>query len=220
MYLNRLEITGNAGTELVKTYYVDFENSLVADNQSSGRLVEGTTVFIGSSTVAGNLIGGPEVVGIQPIGRLSMSESVAFQPPLYFLHNGDNYPLVQDVLASEAISLYGQDNQHVTVGNPRFIDAAHGNYRLTAASPGVDYFDGDTLKKDLLGLPHYVDLGFVPNRYGPTDVGAYERQTLQPLAENGEFAGNANVWKIGDASAASSGLSDRPMPTWSGTMQR
>jgi hypothetical protein len=88
---------------------------------------------------------------------------------------------------------------------PRFLDAeridaegldAEGlDYRLHAASPAVDAttaIEGDD--RDLDGLPR--DVAINPHRVtlGARDLGAYERQGLEPLVPNGDFLVGVSPW--------------------------
>lgn len=61
----------------------------------------------------------------------------------------------------------------VAAGNPLFVAA--GDYHLTGQSPAVDFAPAIG-GSDLDGSPRDVDLARASNRFGPADLGAYERQ--------------------------------------------
>lgn len=69
--------------------------------------------------------------------------------------------------------------------DPRFVDAAAGNYRLDFLSPCTDRADGDVAPyDDLNGSLRYDDRGIENRGIGEfdfVDIGAYERQTDTPL---------------------------------------
>jgi hypothetical protein len=73
----------------------------------------------------------------------------------------------------------------VRVGNPDFLDAAGGDFRLGAGSDAIDacgasqFLPGET---DFAEQPRGVDLPDVPNLGGAYDLGAFERQLPLPEA--------------------------------------
>ena len=191
-----IEITGNQGSELARLNELIIHDSLIAANNSTLRLLETHDGQTYSSTLTGNQIGGSEVFGINTGGTFSLFKSVTWQPGKTILHNDGAAPQVFNVVTSELASLSGPLGNNL-VANPRFIDPSPGgNYGPTAGSPLIDYAIGNPATHDLLNLPRGVDLTLVPDRYGTGDVGAYERQALQPLVENGEFAANNRVWSV------------------------
>ena len=75
----------------------------------------------------------------------------------------------------------------INVGDPLFIDMAHGNYRLLAkklgntitASPAIDFaglLSPDD--RDIAGRPHDQDVDQVVDRFGVRDLGAFEMQPI------------------------------------------
>ena len=52
------------------------------------------------------------------------------------------------------------------------------DYRLREDSPAVDFSDSVAAVRDLAGNLRGVDLPAVFDNFGPTDLGAYERQPL------------------------------------------
>ncbi|MEO7014251.1 MAG: hypothetical protein ABI127_08045, partial [Dokdonella sp.] len=203
--LNYIEVTGNQGKELIRLNDLGMFNTLIADNMSTNRLLETQFGSISLSTITGNQVGGSEVIGIKTGGTFNLSNSVTWQPGKTILHNDGALPIVNYVVTNELASFSGPNSLRNLVANPRLIDStAGGDYRPTAGSPVIDYAAsaGNQLV-DLLHLPREVDLGIVADAYGTRDVGAYERQALQPLVENGEFPSNVRVWTIFNGSVAS-----------------
>lgn len=199
-----IEITGNQGSELIRVNDLNIDNTLIANNSSSNRLLESHNGLIARSTLVGNQVGGPQVIGINTGGSFTMFSAVTWQPGKTILHNDGALAAVYNVITNELASLSGSNSFNNLVANPRLIDPlAGGDYRPTAGSPLVDYAGGNSLPYDLLGLPRAVDLELVANRFGAVDVGAYERQAMQPLVENGEFPTNVRVWTIFNGTVAS-----------------
>ncbi|MEP6881810.1 MAG: hypothetical protein ABI866_07450, partial [Dokdonella sp.] len=203
--LNYVEVTGNKGKELIRLNDVGIFNSLIADNMSTLRLLETQFGSISLSTIIGNQVGGSEVIGVKTGGTFTMYGSVTWQPGKTILHDDGALPNVSYVVTNELASFSGPNSLRNLVANPRLIDpSAGGDYRPTAGSPVVDYAaDFGNLLVDLLHLPREIDLNFVEDAFGNRDVGAYERQALQPLVENGEFPSNVRVWTIFNGSVAS-----------------
>ena len=79
------------------------------------------------------------------------------------------------------------DTVYIQQGEPTFVNAAAGDYRLTPTSLGVDSAPIDTSQlattKDLDRKSRVVDLPTVePNNLGPMDLGAYEVQLSAVLS--------------------------------------
>jgi hypothetical protein len=87
--------------------------------------------------------------------------------------------------------------------DPRFVDPQHGDFSLRAGSPAVDFtttVGGDNF--DLYSNPRDVKLPVVANLF-PRDLGAIERQTLQPLVLNSNFDADLRLWNVANAGATS-----------------
>jgi hypothetical protein len=100
---------------------------------------------------------------------------------------------------SERDSVDGGNSPFVVEQDPRFVDPAHGDYSLRAGSPAVDRTTaaaGDD--RDLLSNRRDVELPVTFN-FGVRDLGAIERQSLQPLVLNADFDADLRLW--GEATA-------------------
>jgi hypothetical protein len=82
---------------------------------------------------------------------------------------------VRMVLASEVDSL-GPAPDVQAAADPGFVAAD--DYQLRENSPAVDFSDTAATVRDLDGNPRGVDLPAVFDNFGPSDLGAYERQPV------------------------------------------
>lgn len=169
-------------------------DSLIADNTTTGSILQydrsgAMPTRIDGVTIAGNSGTAGDVLTLK--GRLELKHSIIWQPGKTSLSPTNGTRDIQYVLASETASLGAVPT--VFNADPRFVDAEHGNYRLQAASPAVDVANnyGGT---DLTGAPRGKDL-VTPDVHGPSDLGAYERQTLAPLIHNGHFDQQLQGWQ-------------------------
>jgi len=160
-------------------YYVPpvLRNCLIADNHTQHELIsvqDGRGFGINGCTIVGNAIDNGYVMYVN--GSLTLVNSIIDQTGYSVLdyvgeiaNRSINY-----VIANETFTLPGA--QHTQGNTPVYVDAANGNYHLTANSPGVDYAPAQG-GSDLDGKPRDIDLAAVANLYGPRDIGAYELQS-------------------------------------------
>jgi len=167
---------------------VELDNLLIAENTTRGSVLQTNNSVpfdIRDSTIARNQISNGYVLDLS--SDKIIRGVIIDQPGITSLHSSGGSTLVQYVVTSEQPSL-GVGYPYVYEGSPRFVDPDHGDYTLQAASPAVDAApslagaDGD------LNLQFRdIDLPVVVNNFGPRDIGAYERQALQPIVLNGDF---------------------------------
>ena len=180
-------------------------------------------------TVAGNTVGAPHVLRVDQ--QLDLRRSILWQPGTLSLGPSDE-PEVHHVIAHETASLGGAPGAQSM--HPRFIDPDHGDYRLRAASPAVDFAPTQGPDdRDTDGRPRNVDLPVVPNVQGTRDIGAYERQDLLPIVLNANFDPDLRMWSSnpyttfhGDSASGGSGsgsarvmLADTTAPSIEGSGQ-
>lgn len=182
-------LRGNRGGRLIDVQpeaAADVVNALMVDNLLGEHLLraQGDLVRIADTTIAGNGIGTGDVLAFN--ANLDLRRSILWQPGMTSLSHSGGTLLVSSVFASETASLGGEP--FAIDVDPLFIDPSRGDYRLSAASPAVDYapaIDGDD--RDTSGAPRDVDLPFKPNAVGPRDIGAFERQSIGELIANDTF---------------------------------
>jgi len=211
MRFHRMAFENNIGQFVYFGYdRTDFDTYDVAitGNTVSGNVIAADSVSdsvdIENTTIAGNSIGTDFVLRLSSNQSLpsKLYRSIIWQPLKTMLHlNGDPLDLLDD-LASERDSLDGGASLNVLVRDPRFVDPDDGDYSLRAGSPAIDFTSsvaGDD--RDLYSNPRDVDLPIVGNVNGGRDLGAIERQTLQPLVLDSDFDADLRLWSVVTAGA-------------------
>ncbi|MBN8482185.1 MAG: hypothetical protein J0L88_11415 [Xanthomonadales bacterium] len=205
-YGSRIAIEGNEGGWLMylsgeEGTSLQLDNSLMAGNTVQNALIRddqdedslGQLVGLYYLTIAGNTIGANGVLSINE--DIEITRSLIDQPGKALF--------ATDVGASGGT----RDIQHVlmnqpggpagtTLAAPRFVDAARGDYMPRAGSLAVDYAPAlAAFPVDLYSHTRTVDLPLNPNDAGASDVGALEREYLQPLVLNPDFDVDLNQWE-------------------------
>ncbi|MEO8673058.1 MAG: hypothetical protein ABI411_17205 [Tahibacter sp.] len=225
---SRTLIQGNVGGAILRADQSDsavplsLNHSLISGNTLQRDVVEISNsgpINIRGSTIAGNTIAGTTV--ISAAGSVTIEQSIIWQPGKQTANLGGSSSL-DDIIASELPSI-GGGGTSIIYADPRFIDPAHGDYHLQAASPAVD-FAGVTSTTDLAGNLHNKDMTLVANRYGVGDIGAYELQSIGNLVLDPGFAVDLRLWNVvtpgvstwnssGSSSAGSVVIFQDPAPT-------
>jgi hypothetical protein len=206
-FASQVILSDNTGGYAVHAFddsYVSVENSLIGSNAFSVYAIrvedDESIVGLRDTTIAGNAIGGDRVLSIN--GDLEIARSILWQPgKTTLVHSG---PLVvEDTLASEAGSLGGAPG--AVVAFPRFVDFDRGDFRLRAASPAIDRVAVNASNPwDVDGVTRNLRLDIVPRAAGLVrDIGAYERTSVLPLALNGDFDDDSNLWPATTAGVSS-----------------
>jgi hypothetical protein len=146
-------------------------NCLLADNSTSQDLLDlyAETFTIDNCTIVGNSIGGTWV--FQYVDTLT--NSIIFQSGTS-VGTAFNIATTKYILSHD-ISHLPSDATIQQLFDPKFVNAAGGDYHLQPASPAID-FAGGLGGYDLEYRPRDVDLPGIANKFGPRDLGAYERQ--------------------------------------------
>ncbi len=172
------------------------DNVVMTDNQVSQELIrhageDSSWLRLRNATIAGNTIGAGHVLA--KFDETTLDASIIWQPGKTTLQNNGGTLAVTQVIASEFGSLNAGPEAYAA--NPRFTDPARGDYSIRAASPAVDGAGASpSILGDVLGLPRNIDLDSAAFSRGPRDIGAYERQSLEPLVLNADFDADLNLW--------------------------
>lgn len=203
---DRVEMTGNGAARLLNVSgeiaRISIANSLIADNDFAQEVIYSnvseadTTLTLGHVTIAGNTIGGPNVLEVSE--KLRMHRSLIFQPGRTTLAAGGGTRSIDYVLSNSVTNMGGGA---FFLANPRFIDPARGDYHLRAGAYAVDFAPFEGASADLDGRSHSINmpLGGIGTR--ASDVGAFERPALQPLVLNATFDTDLNLWDFVSASS-------------------
>ena len=186
LYAYRFDMRGNRGGDAIRAdgtgTEIWIEDCLLSENQLTRQLIrsEGSDFAITSivgCTIARNVVASTDVIHSE--GQLILRNSIINQTgnlTLAYSGAGGADLEVEYVLASDTTTL--PSSLTIRAGNPLFIDAANGNYRLQLYSLGVDFAPVvPGVDRDLDYQLRDQDLPSVPNLYGIRDLGAYERQS-------------------------------------------
>ena len=187
---NRFSMRGNRADHLVRIVGDDVRteiyNGLIADNDVRHELLhysgDNDFIVIDSCTFAHDLIGTTHVIHAE--SGLRLSATIIDEPGTLALdYSGNGSDLATDYVLSNDITTLRADGTGVTLGEPAFVDADFGDYRLQQSSLGVDFaptqngtYIGNSSDRD--GRPRNIDLPGIGNGYGKQDIGAYELQNL------------------------------------------
>lgn len=163
---------------------INLSTCLITDNGVSGNLIAagqiypGYTTNIARCTIANNTIDAADVIDLGQTMTGNLAYDIFDQPgkPAAVFGPGDHTLDVSYTMAADAVGLPTATNPGVVQARPDFVDAASGDYRLLLASHGVD-FAPSIAGSDLDGAPRSIDLAAIANKFGPVDLGAYERQS-------------------------------------------
>ena len=199
-----VEMRRNHAGQLVEVWedesYATLNHCLIADNNVFGNLLlmdgggSGNSLHLNTCTIAGNVIGGTHTISVA--GNMTIGNSIVHQPGKTSLMRNSGTLSAENVIASDTVSLGGGSVPTLLAAEPRFVDPAHGDYHLQAASAAVDFANNGFTFNDLDGVPRGVDLDRAVNRFGPGDLGAYERQDVGNLVRNRGFIEDLRLWDV------------------------
>jgi hypothetical protein len=182
----RFSMRGNTGGHAIRA--VDsgttLGNCLIADDADAGDVIriesDGNSGYtaIDSCTIVNDTVGSGAV--IRSPYPLQLSNSIVDESGIATLsYSGSAANLnVSYVLATDTATL--PQAAGIDQGEPDYVSAGNvdyhlNDYHLKPTSSGIDFAPAAG-GVDLDGNKRDVDLGEVPNNYGPRDLGAYERQ--------------------------------------------
>jgi predicted outer membrane repeat protein len=201
--LNGTTLVDNDGESLLRVYSpgygsprVDLAGTALLDNRVTGPLLHNPDsdwlsgargeLYIEDTTMAGNAIGAGYVMRIAGESGFQLGRSIVWQPERQMLSviggSVDPYA-VRNVLSNDFSGVPMDDS--LSSEDPAFVDPAQGNYHLRLESPAVDYAFSSVPttqwpnENEADRRTRRVDLT-VPDRFGPRDLGAYERPQRPP----------------------------------------
>lgn len=153
-------------------------------------------VTVVASTIAGNTFGSPTYPILYGRGRcedaqpgLRIERSIIWQPGQQGFGEFDaDFPVQPDCFRHLIAANFGglpASPERVSV-DPLFVDPGAGNYRPAPGSPALDFAPANAADATRDRTPRVLDLVDAPNRFGPQDLGAYERITDRIFAHGFE----------------------------------
>ena len=193
-------VSGNRGLSLAKRipgsandYGIIIANGALFDhNEVTANLFDmgegDSPANISASTFADNTVGSAmfRLNGSDSSPPFSLKRSLVHQPgvPLISISSG-SIPSgkVQYVIANDLTGVPAETGAAGLplnlVGVPSFVDAANGNYFLTAGTEGVDYAPPEPTDRTRDSGARNIDTA-AAQRFGTQDLGAYERSSGPP----------------------------------------
>lgn len=174
-------------------------------------------LLVRASTIAGNAIGGTNVIG--STDHVEVQRSIIWQPGVRVLDAGSlEADQVQYLLASDLAGIPASTLNFTA--DPRFVDLDHGDFHLQASSPAIDYAPTSS-DPEADEQTRSVNLALVPDidGFGPQDLGADERQSIGNLVRNAEFDEDLHIWTDATPAATNWGGQDHAGSSASGSIE-
>lgn len=168
---------GNSNVTIINSFFVD--NTAVNGGAISAirgaTLVNTTIVNNSSSESGGGFYGSGKVLNCIFHQNTAGDEANDITP------YSDGNLILDYNLVNNLTGTYDYGTHNI-MGDPHFVDAANGDYNLSANSPAIDIGDNTVLENEDYKFPkndqeEFIDLNINPRVVGGTiDLGAYERQ--------------------------------------------
>lgn len=167
------------------------QHALIRDDQNEDHISQ--LVQLHYLTIAGNDIGANGVLSINE--DMAFTRSLVDQPGKAMIATDagaiGGAHAIEYVIANTSTTPAG-----TTLAPPRFVDPAGGDYLPRAGARAVDFAAPlAAFTQDLHSHTRSIDLPINPNESGASDVGALEREYLQPLVLNAGFDADLNHWE-------------------------
>ncbi len=188
-------VRGNAASSVFGgAASTQIHRSLVVNNTTSSDVIKlsGNLAYIADSTIAGNAIGGGSAIVRTTGSAVTFQRSILWQPGSTVLSRSGGSVTVERSVVNDETGL----GAGASVFNPRFVDPVLGDYGLRVGSRAVDNIPAVSgNERDAFSQVRDVDL-FNPDQTGPRDIGALERQSLQPMVLNKDFDLDLRLWDV------------------------
>ncbi|MBN8482209.1 MAG: hypothetical protein J0L88_11535 [Xanthomonadales bacterium] len=195
--LRGTRIEGNAGRRLldVRDAMIDLDGALVVGNTSGslaysslGRLTLRASTIAGNALATGSdiLYGPGSCADAQPGTRIE--RSIVWQPGHRLADFDVDFPVEPDCFRQVIAADFGllAASPERVVADPQFVDPGAGDYRPAPGSLALDFAPASAADATRDRTPRVLDLADAPNRFGPQDLGAYERITDRIFADGFE----------------------------------
>jgi hypothetical protein len=194
--LRRVSLRDNFGSELLRATddaAIEVHGVLATGSNLTGsaiRVNSGVRLQLSDTTIAGNIIGNTHVVVAD--GAVDFLRNLVWQPGRRVIAAGGSVTVASSIVNDLAGFPPGPE---ALVVEPRFVDPIGGDYSLRAASPAIDFAPATSEDDvDVLGGTRDRDLDLIDDLRGPRDVGALERQSIDPLILNPRFDTDVRLW--------------------------
>lgn len=182
-------VTRLAGTRT----QVMFDGAVLVENTLGGPLIDmdstSRVLVMASSTIAHNTLGAgaPVVRGFGHCVGVSsgtlLRNSIVWQPGHALI---DPFTAISPAcfhhLVGSGFGLLPPSAERVEA-DPMFVDAEHGDYRVTSLSRALDFAPAQAFESTRDHGPRVIDIEDLANAFGPQDVGAYEQASDRVSAD-------------------------------------
>jgi hypothetical protein len=169
-------IRGKGGDTTVLTRCLITDNAVSNDLIADGAVYVDGSLTVQNCTIANNSINGDYVIDFGDTQTATLHDDIFGQVGTAAVAYGGVQTFDAGyIVAIDTAGLSVNANPSIVAGIPLFADAPQGDYHLRVNSPGVDFAPA-IAGVDLDGAPGSVNLPQIPNKFGPTDLGAYELQ--------------------------------------------
>jgi predicted outer membrane repeat protein len=195
---SRIAMRGNGGGRLVyltdtggpgSEPWMTLADVLIAGNTTSQELIRqagGGATWIEHATIADNTIATAYAMHFED--TLTFERNLVAQPGKRTLEAPAGTQTLAFVITNDATLANAE------VAAPRFVDPERGDYNVQAGSVAVDYAPPYTDTGDINSHTRNVDVPGIPNAAGISDVGAFERESFDPLVLNPNFDQDLHLW--------------------------
>lgn len=191
-----LAVQNDDGTELVLDGALVVGNRVVAAVFDTQPIESPRALVIRASTIADNDLGADAFVIVGPSVCAYIGGYIGTHVYRSIIRENGHALIHGDAPQSSCfVHLLGNDFGALpaaperVVADPAFIDAANGDYRVSSASPALDFAPAEAADATRDGGVRVFDLAYRTDLFGPQDLGAYEYASDQLFADGFDSSG-------------------------------
>jgi hypothetical protein len=188
------------GTELVLDGALAVGNRVVAAVFDTQRIESPRALVIRASTIADNGLGDDAFVIVGPSACADIGGYIGTHVYRSIIREEGHTLIHGDAPQSSCfMHLLGNDfgalpaTPERVVADPAFVDAANGDYRVSTASPALDFAPAEAADATRDGGARVFDLAYRTDLFGPQDLGAYEYASDRLFADGFDGSGNRHA---------------------------